>query len=86
MRKTKVLGKSLGEIDVLLYIKTLYTGEVLSGYRHPEVKKELDIYLPDLNIGFEYNGAYWHSTKFHGKEYHLEKQVAFKKVGIRVYF
>ena len=86
MRKTKVLGKSLGEIEVLLYIKTLYTGEVLSGYRHPVVKKELDIYLPDLNIGFEYNGAYWHSTKFHGKEYHLEKQTAFKKAGIQVYF
>ena len=26
--------------------------------------QELDFYIPDLNLAFEYNGIYWHSTKF----------------------
>lgn len=35
--------------------------------------KELDVYLPDLNIAFEYNGIYWHSSKYKDKNYHLDK-------------
>ena len=38
-----------------------------------KVKKELDIYLPNLNIAIEYNGLYWHGEKNKDKNYHLEK-------------
>lgn len=32
---------------------------------------EIDVYLPDLKIGFEFNGYYWHSLK--EPTYHLNK-------------
>jgi hypothetical protein len=34
---------------------------------------ELDIYLPDLKLAFEFNGLYWHSELYKNKEYHLNK-------------
>jgi hypothetical protein len=35
--------------------------------------KELDIFIPDLNLAFECNGLYWHSTIFKPKSYHFDK-------------
>ena len=35
--------------------------------------KELDIYLPDLKIAFEFNGVYWHNEFNKPKNYHQEK-------------
>lgn len=35
--------------------------------------KEIDIFLPDFNLGIEYNGLYWHSEIFKDKDYHIEK-------------
>lgn len=34
---------------------------------------ELDIFIPSLNIGVEYNGLRWHSEKFKNKNYHIDK-------------
>ena len=35
---------------------------------------EIDIYIPDLKIGIEYNGLIWHSDRFKDdKNYHLKK-------------
>ena len=31
--------------------------------RYTELGKEIDIYLPEYNIGIEYNGSYWHKNK-----------------------
>ena len=36
-------------------------------------KKHIDIYLPDYNIGIEYNGLLWHSEDYRSKNYHLNK-------------
>ena len=35
--------------------------------------KEIDFYLPDHKIGIEVNGLFWHSEKFKGENYHLDK-------------
>lgn len=45
---------------------------------------ELDIWLPDYNIAIEYNGDYYHSTKFKDKNYHIRKLDACNKLGIRL--
>lgn len=35
--------------------------------------KELDIYVPSLNLAIEYDGSYWHQLGQKEKNYHLEK-------------
>lgn len=45
---------------------------------------ELDLYLPDLKIGIEHHGLYWHNEEKHGKKYHKEKYLFFKDMGIDV--
>ena len=45
--------------------------------------KELDIYIPSLNISFEYNGVRWHSEEFgKNKYYHLNKTIRCNEKGI----
>jgi hypothetical protein len=43
---------------------------------------EIDIVLPDLNIGIEYNGLYWHCDDYKSKRYHLEKKRFCSDIGI----
>ena len=45
---------------------------------------EIDVYLPELKIGFEFNGLYWHSEECKDKNYHLNKTNYFKEKGIRI--
>lgn len=37
-------------------------------------RKEIDIYIPGKNIAIEFNGIYWHSTRFKSKYYHYNKR------------
>lgn len=46
--------------------------------------KEIDIYLEDYNIGIEFNGLYWHSSKFHENNYHYDKTNICEKNGIQL--
>jgi len=67
------LGVSRSEKDVLAYIKTFYTGEILENYKLKN-NKEVDIYIPDKKIGIEFDGLYWHSEeRGKDKKYHLDK-------------
>jgi hypothetical protein len=73
--------KSIMEIELYEYIKSVYLGNIIQSYRD---KFEIDIYLPELNIGFEFNGVYWHSDKFKEKDAHLNKTNYFKERNIRI--
>lgn len=44
--------------------------------------REIDIYLPDYNFGIEYNGMYWHSEEFRYNNYHQEKSLMYKDIGV----
>lgn len=46
---------------------------------------ELDIYIPEIKLGIEYNGIYWHSNKVKSDDYHFEKKQAFESIGIRCF-
>jgi hypothetical protein len=46
---------------------------------------EIDIYLPKLKIGFEFNGVWWHSNKFKNEKYHLEKIKHSENNNIKLY-
>jgi len=47
--------------------------------------KEIDILIPEKNIGIEHNGIYWHS-ELQGKDekYHLNKTILAEKKGIQL--
>ena len=48
--------------------------------------KEIDIFIPSLSIGIEYNGLRWHSEEFgKDKNYHLNKTEECKNRGIKLY-
>lgn len=48
---------------------------------------ELDLYIPELKIGFEYNGDYWHSSAIDHvyPTYHKNKTDYFLSQGIKLY-
>lgn len=58
-----LLSKSKSEIEIADYIKSIYSGVVLTNDRKVLNGKELDIYLPDLSLAIEYNGTYWHGYR-----------------------
>jgi hypothetical protein len=70
--------------EILLYklISSLYDGEITTSYKLG--RQEIDIYLPDLNVGFEFNGLHWHSEKFLDKNYHINKTLLCEKNNIRL--
>ena len=78
-----VKSYSVAEKEIFTYISDNYTGCILSNDR-TLIKMELDIYLPVLNIGFEYNGLYWHSDIYKDKDYHLNKTNACLAHGVRL--
>lgn len=47
--------------------------------------QEIDIYCPDLKVGFECNDCYWHSSQYKSSRYHENKTTEALKQGIRLY-
>lgn len=47
--------------------------------------QEIDIYIPSLKIGIEFNGNYWHDDEHTPKNYHQEKSLKAKEKGIFIY-
>lgn len=74
---------SKAEKEIVDYIKTIYSGEIIENSRDIIPPLELDIYIPALKIGFEYDGLYWHSQK--DKNYHLIKTETCEDKGIRLW-
>jgi hypothetical protein len=76
-------NKSRKEINLYEYICSIYNGEIVQSHRDG---LEIDIYLPELKMGIEFNGLYWHSELFKQKNYHLDKKNYFKERGIRIIY
>lgn len=78
-------GPSEVELELRSYIKELLPDQkmvfedkkVLSG-------QELDIYIPDMKLAFEFNGSYFHSDTFKSRMYHLKKTEQCAELGIRL--
>jgi hypothetical protein len=71
------------ENQIKRYIEKIYKGKITK-YLFKKNNQELDIYLPDLKLAFEFNGLYWHSEKFKDKDYHYNKMVESYKQNIRL--
>ena len=76
-------SSSYGEREMAEYVKSIYNGQIEQNYRIDG--KELDIYLPEKNIGIEFDGVYWHSELAYNTKYNLlQKTKFFEEHGITV--
>ena len=77
---------SMAERQVSLFIKENYDGRIIENDRKILNGKEIDVFLPDLNLGFEYDGLLFHSEHFGelNKNYHLNKTELAKSKGIKL--
>lgn len=71
------------EIEIYNFCKTISKTAEQSN-RSVIYPYEIDIYIPDLKIGIEYNGLYWHSNAVINKNYHLKKLELAKSKGIKL--
>jgi hypothetical protein len=75
---------SKAEDEIYNFIISIYDKDVVRHSRSIINPQEIDIYVPDRKIAFEYNGIYWHSEKFAGRLYHYEKAKACYDKGINL--
>lgn len=77
---------SIGQAEVLDYIKSIYQAEVIISDRTILKPKEIDIYIPEFNLAIEYNGIYYHSEIDGGKDssYHVGKTNGCESKGIQL--
>jgi hypothetical protein len=69
---------STGEQEVSDFIQSLgFTVKKLKTKKY-----EIDIFIPELQIGIEFNGIYWHSR--YKRKYHYEKYIMCREKGIRL--
>jgi len=69
---------SKGEEELRQFIESLGFNTT----KYKDNKYEIDVFIPELNIGFEYNGIFWHSDINKPKKYHQEKSLYFANKGI----
>lgn len=73
---------SKNEAELHAWLKSIYTGEIQLNSKIPNTLLELDFYLPEKKLAIEFNGNYWHSTRFKDKDYHLKKTQLCQDLGI----
>ena len=72
---------SKGEKAFVDWLKSIQSNLILENYKPGWLRfdgnrtKELDVYIPELNLAIEYNGTYYHSVEFNSKfkDYHQKK-------------
>lgn len=73
------------EKELVDYISSIYSGEIIENSRNVlKNSKELDIYLPEKQLAFEFDGTYYHSELFKDAKYHQKKTLECRKLGIRL--
>ena len=76
---------SLVEKELVDYIKSIYFGNIIENSRDVLTNnRELDIYLPEKKLAFEFDGTYYHSELFKDNKYHQKKTLECRKQGIRL--
>jgi hypothetical protein len=64
------------ENEVFQYLKQVYNDEeILQNNSTILNGKEIDFYISNLKLGFEFNGNYWHSELYKERNYHQEKSL-----------
>jgi len=77
-------NESPNELEIVKFIMKNYDKPIETKNRKILNGKELDIYLPDSNLAFEYNGLYWHSELYKPNNYHKNKTEICNSKGIQL--
>ena len=77
-------GPTQLEEKVVSYLRTLGITTIKQSDREILSGLEIDIYLPDYNLGIEINGNRFHSDLFKKRNYHLKKTEECARKGIRL--
>ena len=72
-------SSSFPEQTILYYLSKLFNCK----NRDKSLGKEIDIYIPEINIGIEYDGNYYHKSKL-SKIRDSKKDEYFNKLGIKI--
>lgn len=80
-------SKSIDEIKIYKYVNSITEQDVYSGDRTLLGNRELDIYIPGMNIAIEYNGVHWHDINIlkGNTMYHYDKWNRCKKNNVELY-
>lgn len=80
-------SKNISGLQNQLYgfIKDNYNGKIIINDRETIKPNEIDIYLPEKKLGFEFNGVYWHSELYRDKFYHYNKTEESVKKSINLF-
>ena len=78
----RISGESKTELKLLDFVKQYFP----NAHKDRTIIKpyELDIVIDELNLAIEYNGDYFHSTKFKSSGFHLNKTLEANKKGYRL--
>lgn len=71
---------SKAEYEIYSWICNFYKGNIILHNRTILNGKELDIYLPELNLAFEYDGRYWHADPNIYKENDIIENITAKEI------
>ncbi len=72
------------EIKLRRLISSVYDGKIVNNFKQLISPYEVDVYLPDKQIAFEYNGLYWHNDITKDKDYHMMKTNMCAQNGVRL--
>ena len=72
---------SFPEQAIYFYLRKIYP-DALNRYCLPNSKTEIDIFIPSLKVGIEYDGVYWHKSK---KDREAQKYRKCQDHGITLY-
>lgn len=79
-------GTSKPEQDLIAYIKSIYDGDIKERCKKIIHPLEIDCYLPNKKLAFEFDGLFFHSENMGGKNkfYHLNKTEKCEKQDIQL--
>lgn len=74
-------GTSYGEYEIIDFLDEF---NIDYNHRYSKLGPEMDIYIPNHDLGIEFNGLYWHSDIYKDKKYHLKKTKYYNEIGIKL--
>ena len=78
------IKKSYKEKDLFNFINKNYKNTIIKNDKKTLNGRELDVFLPDIKMAFEFNGVYWHSNLYKKDNYHYDKYLECKSKGIQL--